>query len=79
MLYPAKSYDADTAAAAIFVYITRYGLDDEIISYPRSSFLSDSVAKVNAWLVIRHVLCVTMSAFDTSGESHGLVFGLVEP
>jgi len=32
MIYLAKSYDADTAAAAIFVYITRYGLYVEIIS-----------------------------------------------
>ena len=37
MIYPAKGYDADTAAAAIFVYITRYGLFDEIISDPGSS------------------------------------------
>ena len=56
MIYPAKFYDAETAAAAIFVYITRYGLFDEIISDPGSNFLSDSVSKVNAWLGIRHKL-----------------------
>ena len=56
MIYPAKSYDADTAAAAIFVYITRYGLYDELISDPGSSFLSDSVDKVNGWLGVRHKL-----------------------
>ena len=56
MIYPAKGYDGETAAAAIFVYITRYGLFDEIISDPGSSFLSDSVNKVNSWLGIRHRL-----------------------
>jgi len=38
MIYLAKSYDAETAAAAIFEYITRYGLFDEIISDPGSNF-----------------------------------------
>lgn len=56
MIYPAKDYTMDTAAAAIFVYITRYGLHDEIITDPGSMFISDSVNKVNSWLGIRHKL-----------------------
>jgi len=56
MIYPTKSYDAETAAATIFEYITRYGLFDEIISDLGSNFLSDSVSKVYAWLDIWHKL-----------------------
>jgi hypothetical protein len=56
MIYPAKTYEAETAAAAIFQYIARYGLFEELISDPGSMFLSDAVNKVNAWLGIRHKL-----------------------
>jgi len=66
MIYPAKGYDADTAAAAIFVYITRYGLFDEIILDPGSGFLSDSVNKINGWLGIRHRLSL-VDVYESNG------------
>jgi len=53
-IYPAKSYDATTAATALFIYFCRFGGFDEVASDPGSMFLSDTVQKLNAWLGIRH-------------------------
>ena len=57
-IFAAKSYDADTAAAAIFTYITRYGLVDEIVNDPGSNFLSATVKQVNQWLGLRQKVCL---------------------
>ena len=55
MLYPAKSYDAYTAAQALFKFMTQFGLYDEIITDPGSNFTSDLYAQLNAWLGLRHI------------------------
>ena len=52
-VYAAKSYDAETATAAIFTYISRYGLVDEVISDPESAFTGESVGLVNEGLGMR--------------------------
>ena len=54
MIYPCKQCDGETAAAAIFTYVVRYGLVDEVISDPGKEFLNDAVSKLNGWLGIRH-------------------------
>jgi len=53
-IYPAKNYDAGTAATALFVYYCRFGGFDELASDPGAMFMSDTVQKLNAWLGIRH-------------------------
>jgi hypothetical protein len=53
-IYPGKTYDQQTAAAALFKYMCTFGLHDEIISDPGSQFLSDTVKQLNAWFGIRH-------------------------
>ena len=52
--YPAKDYDALTAATALFQHMCTFGLYDEIISDPGSDFMSQMVASLNAWFGIRH-------------------------
>ena len=53
-IYPAKNYDASTAATALFVYYCKFGGFDELASDPGAMFLSDTVQKLNDWLGIRH-------------------------
>ena len=45
-VYAVNSYDADTAAAAIFTYSSRYGLVDEVIHDTGSNFMAERLCRL---------------------------------
>ena len=53
---PAKSWDATTAATALFVYFCTFGLYDEVWSDPGVFFMSQAVEQLMCWLGVRHVV-----------------------
>jgi hypothetical protein len=72
-IYPAKDYDARTAATALFTYYCRFGGFDELASDPGSKFLSDTVQQLNNWLGIRHKVSLvdvytSNGVWQTNGE-----------
>ena len=53
---PAKSYEAETIAVALFIHFTTFGIFDELWSDPGSDLMSEAVKQLNAYLGIRHVV-----------------------
>ena len=53
---PAKSYEANTIATALFIYFTTFGVFDELWSDPGSDLMSDTLKQLNLYLGIKHVV-----------------------
>ena len=53
---PAKTYEAQTIATALFIYFTTFGVFDELWSDPGSDLMSDTLKQLNSYLGIKHVV-----------------------
>ena len=54
--YPAPDYTATSLATALFQHVCTFGLFDELWSDPGSDLMSETVAKLNEWIGIKHVV-----------------------
>jgi hypothetical protein len=54
--YPAKDYSTESVLKALIKHFTTFGVFDEIISDPGSSFMSDAVIELEKYLGMRHVV-----------------------
>ena len=53
--YPAAKFDEETCASAIMIFISLYGLFEEIWSDPGSDFTSNVIKQLNKYLGMNHV------------------------
>ena len=66
--YPAKDYSAEEVARVLFKHYCTFGVFDEIASDPGSSFMSDVMLQMNAWLGIRHkVSLILVGRHESNG------------
>jgi hypothetical protein len=64
--YPAKTYDAETAATALFKHYCTFGMFEEIVSDPGSALLSEAVCMLNKWLGV-HQLVSLVGRHESNG------------
>ena len=69
--YPAKDYSAESVVKALIKHFTTFGMFDEIVSDPGSSFMSDVVKELNRYLGIRHKVSLIGRHESNGCESSG--------
>jgi len=73
-VYAVKDYSADTVIATMLEHFSRFGVFDEIISDPGSSFLSDVVNKYNELMGMRHIVSLVGRHESNGCEGSGREF-----
>jgi hypothetical protein len=72
--YPAKTYSSDNVAISLFKHFCTFGVFDQLVSDPGSAFMSDVVAKLNAWLGVHHKVSLIGRHESNGCESTGKEF-----